>query len=192
MMRTGYAAAVLVLVLGLGACSSLLPKSDKKTTSPWKSFEEAKAAFDSIELGATDREMVERVGFDPARTPNVKLLNYSQIANGVLPGQWAMRSEDVPVGIKKCLRAQDHCIGYELEESRLKRRRVGNFWTDFFNFKRDTLVTGWEFKALIVLVDDMAVFKQWSGQPHIEEAQTRRNPLGPLQGIGEKTSTFRQ
>ena len=83
------------------------------------------------------------------------------------------------------MKAQDGCIGYFMEPSRIDRKRVGNFMLDFLNFKRDTLTTGWKFGALIVVVDDKVVFKQWSGRPRIEETELRRNPLGPLQGLGE-------
>ena len=41
------------------------------------------------------------------------------------------------------------------------------------------------FGALIVVIDNRVVYKQWSGRPRIEETELRRNPLGPLQGIGE-------
>jgi len=76
-------------------------------------------------------------------------------------------------------------MGYFMEPSRIERNRVGNFTLDFLNFKRDTLTTGWKFGALIVVINNQVVFKQWSGRPRIEETELRRNPLGPLQGIGE-------
>ncbi len=53
------------------------------------------------------------------------------------------------------------------------------------NFKRDTLVSGWKSAALIVVIDNVVVYKQCSGSPRIEQTELRRNPLGPLQGAGE-------
>jgi hypothetical protein len=72
-----------------------------------------------------------------------------------------------------------------MEPSKMDQTRVGNFFLDFLNFKRHTLTTGWKFSALIVVVDDKVVYKQWTGQPKIESTELRSNPLGPLQGMGE-------
>ena len=76
-------------------------------------------------------------------------------------------------------------MGYLMQSSRISRKRIGNFPLDFLNFRRTTLTTGWKFEALIVVVDTMVVFKQWSGQPKIETTELQANPLGPLQGMGE-------
>lgn len=35
------------------------------------------------------------------------------------------------------------------------------------------------------VVDDVVVYKQWSGEPKIEFTELRINPLGPLQSMGE-------
>lgn len=187
-MRPRVQLAILTLLLA--GCSSLLPKGQQETVSPWKSFDEAKAAFDSIELGSSDRDSVHKLGFDPGVTPNVQILNYSQIAHAVLPGDRLIPNGEVPTAIRTCVMAQERCIGYLLEESRIKRNRVGNFWGDFLNFHRETVTTGWRFNALVVLVDNQVVFKQWSGQPAIREVGVSRNPLGPFQGAGERMSTF--
>jgi hypothetical protein len=56
---------------------------------------------------------------------------------------------------------------------------------DFLNFRRNTVTTGWKFSALIVVIDDTDVYKQWDGQPKIETTEARTNPLGPLQSMGE-------
>ena len=58
---------------------------------------------------------------------------------------------------------------------------------DFMNFKRDTHTTGWKFSALIVIIEDKVVYKQWSGNPNIDRNESQNNPLGPLQGAGGKT-----
>ena len=47
------------------------------------------------------------------------------------------------------------------------------------------LITGWTFNALILLVDDTAVYTVHGGQPKVHELELSRNPLGPLQGFGE-------
>jgi len=188
-MKAGYAVMVIAVVAGATAgCSSLLPRAEEKTVSPWRHFEDAKQAYDQIEPGKSDRSTVHRLGFDPSTTPNVHILNYSQIASAVLPAESLTLGDEVPNGIRVCVRAQERCVGYQLEENRIKHRRVGGFWSDFLNFRRETSITGWRFKALVVLVEDKVVFKQWSGQPEIREVSVKRNPLGPFQGAGERLS----
>jgi hypothetical protein len=182
----GAAWVVLVVALGLGACSGLLPEGRQEKVSPWRSYEAAKAAFDSITLGETDRETVHRLGFDPSAISNVQILNYSQVARLVLPASPVLTENEMPAGLRACMVAQSRCVGYQLELDRIESQRVGNFFADFLNFRRETHVTGWRFSALVVMVDDRVVFKQWSGQPRVQETQVRRNPLGPFQGAGEK------
>lgn len=176
----------LVAALALGGCSSLLPEGKQRTVAPWKTFDEAKQAFDQIRVGETDLETVRRLGIDPDNTKNIEILNYSQVADRVLPGATSIDSPFVPIGVRICVQAQDRCFGYALSETRIQRKRVGGFLGDFLNFKRETLVTGWRFNALVVMVEGRAVFKQWSGQPDIEEVVNQRNPLGPLQDFGER------
>lgn len=182
----GRAWAVVAVAVGLGACSSLLPEGRQEKVSPWKTYESAKAAFDSITLGETDRETVHRLGFDPGAIANVQILNHSQVTRLVLPSSPVLTDKEMPEGLRNCIRAQVRCIGYQLELDRIESQRVGNFFADFLNFRRETHVTGWRFAALVVMVDERVVFKQWSGQPRVQETQVRRNPLGPFQGAGEK------
>ena len=183
-MRVGWLWGVLALMLG--ACTSLLPEGRQEKVSPWKSYEEARAAYDSITLGETDRETVHRLGFDPSTIANVHILNYSQVARMVLPSSPVLAQGEIPAGLRSCLVAQDRCLGYQLELERMEKQRIGNFFADFLNFRRETKITGWRFAALVVMVDDRVVFKQWSGQPQVRESQVNRNPLGPFQGAGEK------
>lgn len=175
---------VLPIVMMLAGCASMLPTSRQDVKNNWEDFEQAKQAYDRIVPFQTDMATVRQLGFDPAVTPNVQILNHSQVVRAVLPSPLQERAA-IPQGILDCMKAQDGCIGYFMEPSRIDRKRVGNFMLDFLNFKRDTLTTGWKFGALIVVVDDKVVFKQWSGRPRIEETELRRNPLGPLQGLGE-------
>ena len=37
---------------------------------------------------------------------------------------------------------------------------------------------------MFVLKQDLVIYKLWSGTPRIQEYGKKRNPLGPLQGIG--------
>ena len=62
------------------------------------------------------------------------------------------------------------------------RSRVGSSWLDSFNFRRETVATGWGVNALLVFVDDLLVYQLISGQPTINDYEVQHNPLGPLQG----------
>lgn len=173
----------------LSACSSLLPTSQDKSIQPWMTFEEAKASYDKIELFVTDMDSLRELGFDPFKTPNVKILNSSQVVQTVLSSPTNENSV-VPPGILACMKAQDACQGYSMEPKRLNKYRVGNFMLDFMNFKRESITTGWKFGALIVVVGNKVVFKQWSGSPNILEESVQKNPLGPLQSIGSSSDLY--
>ena len=63
----------LVIASILIGCSGALPRSETVRVSPWNSFEEAKAAYDKIELYQTRKSHLISLGFDPYTTPNTKI-----------------------------------------------------------------------------------------------------------------------
>lgn len=180
----------LIALFALGGCTGLLPAGRQETVTPWHSFDDAKAAYERIAPYATTIAELHALGYDPKQTPNVTILNYSQVVKTAVP-QPSFSIDDQPEGIRDCVRAEDKCIGYSLEQSQIKRKRVGNFFLDFFNFDRETAITGWRFAALIVIVDGTVVYKQWSGQPLVSQVERNRNPLGPLQGAGDSRSVLK-
>ena len=93
----------------------------------------------------------------------------------------AVRAEYLEPGIHECLKAQNKCNVNSLELRQTRRDRVGHFFLDIVNFKRRTVVTGWYFETIIVVVVDRIVHKSWSGVPAISEVEENLNPLGPLQ-----------
>lgn len=159
----------------LGACTSLLPTSHQEVGPTWDSFEAVKHSYDQIVPYRTDMAQVRELGFDPRKTPNLRILNHAQVVQAVLPPPMP-NDGAIPPGIRDCIDAQEACRGYLM-----------NFLLDFLNFKRETVTTGWKFGALIVVVGDKVVYKQWSGQPCIHEEEVSRNPLGPLQGAGSSS-----
>ena len=82
-----------------------------------------------------------------------------------------------------CIASNHHCRAYEIDHKSLKRDRYGNFWADFFNFRRLTKTTGWTFNAVVLLKDDIVVYTLTGGQPLVQENESKKNPLGPLQGV---------
>jgi hypothetical protein len=51
-------------------------------------------------------------------------------------------------------------------------------------FKRVTDTSGWSFNALILLVNDRAVYTLYGGQPIVREHEVAIQPLGPVQSLG--------
>ncbi len=177
----GFCLALSVFIsLLLSGCNSLLPTGEEDVITPWHDFDDAKKSFDQIIPYTTDMDTVRKLGFDPAKTPNVQILSPSQVVKIVLPPP-IQDKIDIPQGIQDCMKAQERCVGYLMEPSQIDRKRVGNFMLDFLNFKRNTVTTGWQLGALIVVVDNLVVFKQMSGRPQIQETEVRKNPLGPFQ-----------
>lgn len=178
--------AGILLLLSTG-CSSLLPSAKATTESPWKTFADAKSAFDKIEPDKSGSAELKTLGFDINSSPNLKILNYLDIAATVQ----SIRIEDLDAGLQVCLRARTDCRAYVFEPKMTRTRRTGNFWLDIFNFQRKFHETGWNFKALLVLVNDRVSYKLWSGSPQTDEYREQRNPLGPLQDAGSMLLNLR-
>ncbi len=64
------------------------------------------------------------------------------------------------------------------------KESAGPYLADLVKFKRRTETTGWRFNALILLANDMVVYRAWGGQPFLNQVDVEINPLGPLQDIG--------
>lgn len=175
---------IAAAVAAMAACSALLPHSETVTASPWQSYEEAQQAFDQIVIHDTTVNDLKRMKLDPASNPNVTILNYSDVLRRFIPNP-SIEASSLDIGVQECLRAATRCQGYEVDHRVLKRNRYGNFWIDMLNFDRKVDVVGWRFNAVVLITDDVVVYKLTGGQPAIHEHEETRNPLGPFQGSGE-------
>ena len=187
--RNRYKQMCLVLAASLlvGGCTSLLPKS--QTESPtFQNFDDARLAIESLVTGKSNLSTLSAMGIDPAKQPNTLILTHSDIVRKVVNGS-VLSKEELDTGIVKCLNARDACRGWELNVARISKARTGNFFADFINFKRRTETTGWRFNALILLVDDVVVYRAWGGQPVVNEVEVNTNPLGPFQDMGPAVIT---
>ena len=181
MRAAGFAA---LLAAGLTGCAWLLPSTDTATQESWDSFEEAKAAIERIVPHQTLRADLKAARIDPYLNPGVTILNFAEVAQRFSLGS-AVNPDELEPGIRECLVSGKTCSGYSIVVRKTERKRSGNFWLDMFSFRREVDVTGWTFNALILLVGDTVVYTLHSGQPKFHEREVSRNPLGPLQGIGE-------
>lgn len=171
---------ICTLPLMLVGCGSSLPKGEAKTQSQWQTFEEAKAAYDSITLHETTTLDLQQLGFDPYSAPNVRILSYLDIIQVFSPND-SVKPDDLPPSVRACIQAREQCLAYQATPQVSSSKRVGNVFLDLLKFKRERIRTGWNFNALVVIDHDIVVYKIWSGMPIIDEFETRKNPLGPIQ-----------
>ena len=169
----------LLLGLVLAGCSSLLPRSDAVVVGPWQNFEAAQQTFDKILPYQTRAEDLKALGLDLGG-PNVTLLTYSDIVRRFIPSP-ATSPDELDAGVRDCIKGKTACRGFEIDQRSIKRTRYGNFWIDTLNFKRQVDVTGWRFNGMLLIKDQVVVYKLVGGQPLIRELEQSRNPLGPLQ-----------
>jgi hypothetical protein len=174
----------IAAVVVLAGCAQLLPKSKDETIADWPDFAAARDAVLSIVPYKTTRSDLAAKGIGRPGDPTITLLSHVDIAVR-FPIGGVLKEEDVDPGIRDCMKAGKSCSAYLINVKRIDRNRVGNFWLDALAFRRETDVSGWTFNALIIFVDDVAVYAVYGGQPTIHELQLDRNPLGPLQGWGD-------
>jgi hypothetical protein len=175
---------VVFVSLCLGGCGALLPKGETVTEGPWQSFWEAQQTFDKIVPHETTVDKLKELKLDPTSNQNVTILNYSDVLRRFIPSP-TINAVDLDPGVQECIAAKIACRGYEIDQRVTQRKRYGNFWTDFLNFQRKVDIVGWRFTGIILIKDDLVVYKLTGGQPAIHEREQTRNPLGPFQGIGE-------
>lgn len=177
--------AIILFPLCLGGCSSLLPKGEAETEGPWQTFWEAQQTFDKIIPHQTTVEALKQLKLDPESNQNVTILNYSDVLRRFIPSP-TINASDLDPGVQECISAKTACKGYEIDQRVMKRKRYGNFWADVFNFERKVDIVGWRFNGVILIKDNLVVYKLTGGQPAIHEREENKNPLGPFQGFGER------
>jgi len=185
-LRVGSMLA-LALVLTVAGCGSMLPKSQSQSPT-FQSFDEARQAIESLVPRQSNLRALSEMGLTPAKQPNTLILTHADVVRRMVNGS-VMGKEDLDPGIVTCINARDACRGWEFNVARISKARTGSFLADFVNFKRRTETTGWRFNALILLVDDVVVYRGWGGQPVINEVEVNTNPLGPLQDMGPSVIT---
>ncbi len=177
----GLALAVgLVLLAG---CTALLPKSKEVTASPWHNFQDAQNAFDKIVPGSTTIADLRHMKLDPSTNPNITILNYADVMRKFLLSP-SISLNDLDDGVRVCVSAKISCRGFEVNQTSVQKSRNGNVVLDVLGFYRETHTAGWRFNGLILLKDEVVVYKLTSGQPAIQQTEENQNPLGPVQAIG--------
>lgn len=175
-MFLSFAGAMLLTT----GCVSLLPTDTSTTKSEWKSYPEVASTFDKIVPERTDTNYLKALGFSPDTSPNVKLLTYIDIIQIFMPNPGIQKS-DLPEAVQMCIGAREKSYGYMIDLDNTRSHRRGNVFLDIFGFKRKTHIEGWKFKGLILINNDLVVYKLSSGEPKISRDEDSTHPLGPFQ-----------
>jgi hypothetical protein len=175
----------LVMVSGTAVltagCASMFPTQRTTTVSRWQSYAQAQAAFDLIEPNHTTSAGLKTLGFDPA-SPNVKILTYVDIMLIFMPNP-SIQTQNLAAPVRACIDAKEQSSAYTVEVENTFSKRHGNLLLDIFSFNRKTHETGWKFKGVILMKDEIVVYKLSSGEPQIASDKKSVRPLGPLQEI---------
>ena len=176
---------VLLLLCGIATgCAGLFPNSRSEISSPFMSFDEARNAIEQVIPYQTKVADLAALGFDPRSNYNVTLIPYPEIVGRLAPHPGVPLSAMDP-GVQDCIVAQNACRAYVFRLGSEQRQREGNFLLDFVNIQRTTSITGWRFEGLIVLTNDVVLFRNFSGEARIDRTERQLNPLGPFQPAGE-------
>jgi hypothetical protein len=171
-------AAASTLACGGG---SLLTRT-RVVDGPWESFEDAKAAYDVIELGVTTSADLAAMGLHPTTSDASALVTYVEVESAFAPHR-GLRIEAADPAVVRCVRAREACEVWRIDVSRRKRRRVGNALLDWTLFRRTSRTSSWRFEALILFDGGEVAYKLWSGEPHNVAMRDRIRPLGPVQNV---------
>ena len=153
-----------------------MPSSKTTVTSPWKNFGDIETAYEKIIPGKTTLEDLKQMGFDPYRNSEYQNSDFTDIINYFYAQSHPSRKKILIEGVQECINAKDRCRAYQIVPGDKKKKREGNFWLDILRFKRQTKESGWEFKGLIIVIDNIVVYKEpISGKPQIDIEEWRKN-----------------
>jgi len=172
----------LALVLTTTGCKALFSSTSQRSRTPWHNFDEAQSAFDKVIPHKTTVSELRTMGFDPMTTPNIKILTYLDLIQRFVPNA-SITLDDLQPDVKACIESKDCCHAYEMDLELTDSKRYGNLAADVFGFNRKTKTTGWTFKALIIVKDDVVAYKLRSGEPNVDRLDKKTKPLGPLQEL---------
>ena len=161
-LHAGVRVVAVIVGLASAGCSTLLPTSKREVVSDWSSYENAVTSLAAIKPYKATRADVHNEGLDPRLNPAVTVMHFGDVLQRFAAAA-LIQPEDVDRGIRDCLHAGKQCSGYAISVKKVNRNRVGSFWLDSLNFKRETVTTGWSVDALLVFVDDLLVYELIGG-----------------------------
>src|SRR5436189_3064686 len=159
--------AALLACLLVSGCSSLLPKSKEVTASPWQTYQDAQETFDKIVPGHTTIADLRVMSLDPGANANIAILNYADVMRKFMLNQ-SFSINDLDQGVRDCVMAKVACRGFEVTQSMVNKNRQGNVVLDVLGFYRETQTTGWRVNGLILIKENVVVYKLTGGQPILQ------------------------
>jgi hypothetical protein len=182
-MRTGRRLLIGACTL-LTGCMALLPRTKTEDVSPFGGFEAARDALERVVPYRTTLDELKALGFDVLASGNVRQIPYPQWVGHLVPNP-TLAIDELDVGIRDCIAAQQACRAYEFRLGAQVHERRGGFVADFLNFRRVTHTRGWRFEGVVLVRHAVVLFRSHGGERKIDVVEERVNPLGPLQAVGE-------
>ena len=179
----------VVACIALAGCADLLPRSQSEQPSGFGSFEAAASALDRAEPYRSTVPELKTLGYDIDASANVTLITYPQLIARLAPNS-SVPLDALDPGIRDCILARQACRVYEFRLAHEDRRRDGNFFLDFLNFRRSTAISGWRFEGLLVVRDGLLLFRSYGGEPRTDRTELEVHPLGPFQPAGESAGSL--
>lgn len=181
-VRTVMVVLSLALAVGTTGCKSLFLSSEQATQSPWTNWDQVSLEFNKIVPQHTTVKQLRKLGFDPNVCPNIKIMPYVDIMPIFMPNP-NIHLDDLPVGVRVYVEAKQNSEAYLVELENIHNKRHGNLVLDVFGFKRENHQSGWRFKGLILIKDNVVVYTLSSGEPEISTDDDKIRPLGPFQEL---------
>ena len=170
----------------------MLPRSKETSgavTTAWQSYEEAEQAFGRITPGRTTVAELATLRLDPRTNPNISVLHNFQVRERFIPNN-TVTLADLDDGVRQCVEARSACLGWQIDQSAMQKKRNGNAALDMLKMRRETHSSGWRFTGLLLIKDGVVLYKLAGGQPLIHEIAETEDVLGPLQAIGTKLNAI--
>jgi len=178
-MVAGLLLSLLLLTTG---CQSLFISNRSTTQSPWTNWDQMTIAFNRIAPNHTTVSDLKHMGFDPSVTPNICIMPFVDIVPIFMPNP-NIHMEDLPIGVQVYVEAKTNNCAYRVLLHDVREKRHGNILLDVFGFKRLTHHSGWEFRGLILIKNNVVVYTLSSGTPNISTDDSAIKPLGPFQDL---------
>jgi hypothetical protein len=173
-------------------CSSLLPKSKETSGTPttaWQTYQDAEHAFATIAPGKTTVAELATMKLDPRSNPNIRVMPRYEVMQHFVVNR-TVTMDDLDSGVRECLAADTHCVGWQIDQTATQKKRNGNPAADFLRLRRETHSSGWHFTGLLLIKDGVVLYKLSGGQPMIHEIAESEDALGPLQALGSKLNAI--
>jgi len=187
--RTAPFVAMSAISLSLVAgCSSILPSSKETSGSAgagWQTYQDAQATFDRIVPGTTTQAELKELKLDPLLNPSVTSLHRAEVMQRFIPNSLVTLA-DLDDGVRECVEARERCRALEVNHVSTQQRRQGNAALDIARMYREKHTAGWRFTGLILMKDNVVVYKLTGGQPLIHQIEAKTDNLAPLQALSAR------